>query len=122
MTSTQALHPIERAILKSLSQNDHVLIGSLVESTGLSTDQIRRGIEWLKFKKLIEVSQISTQRVFITSEGKEAAKNGLPERRFVNSLKEGNDTAAQVLATGAIKNDEVNAAIAAARWYPLHLL
>jgi phenylalanyl-tRNA synthetase alpha chain len=115
MTSTQALHPIERAILKSLSQNDHVLIGSLVESTGLSTDQIRRGIEWLKFKKLIEVNQISTQRVFITSEGKEAAKNGLPERRFVNSLKEGNDTAAQVLATGAIKNDEVNAAIAAAR-------
>jgi phenylalanyl-tRNA synthetase alpha chain len=45
----------------------------------------------------------------------EAAKNGLPERRLVNSLKEGNVTLAQVLASGAIKNEEINAAIAGAR-------
>ncbi len=115
MTSTQALHPIERAILKTLSDNDNVLVESLVTSTGLSIDQIRRGIEWLKFKGLIEVKQISTQRVFITPEGIEAAKNGLPERRLVNSLKGGNVTLAQVLASGAIKNEEINAAIAAAR-------
>jgi phenylalanyl-tRNA synthetase alpha chain len=45
----------------------------------------------------------------------EAAKNGLPERRLVNSLKEGNVTLAQVLASGVIKNEEINAAIAGAR-------
>jgi phenylalanyl-tRNA synthetase alpha chain len=115
MTSTQALHPIEQSILISLSNSDHVLIDSLVTSTGLSIDQIRRGIEWLKFKKLILVEQISTQRVFITSSGTEAAKNGLPERKLVNSLKDGNVTLAQVLASGAVKNEEINAAIAGAR-------
>ena len=115
MTSTQALHPIEQSILISLSNNDHVLVDSLVTSTGLSIDQIRRGIEWLKFKRLIMVEQISTQRVFITSTGVEAAKNGLPERRLVNSLKDGNVTLAQVLASGAVKNEEINAAIAGAR-------
>src|SRR5918992_1243261 len=115
MTSTQALHPIERSILNSLSDNDHVLVGSLVANTGLSIDQIRRGIEWLKFKGLIVVEQISTRRVFITSKGVEAAKNGLPERRLINSLKDGNATLAQALANGSVKNEEINAAIAGAR-------
>ena len=115
MTSVHALHPIERSILNSLSSSNHIPVGSLVANTGLPVDQIRRGTEWLKFKGLIVVEQISTQRVFITSEGMEAAKNGLPERRLVNSLKEGYVTLAQVLASGAIKNEEINAAIAGAR-------
>ena len=115
MTSVHALHPIERSILNSLSSSNHIPVGSLAANTGLPVDQIRRGTEWLKFKGLIVIEQISTQRVFITSEGMEAAKNGLPERRLVNSLKEGYVTVAQVLASGAIKNEEINAAIAGAR-------
>ena len=115
MTSVHALHPIERSILNSLSSSDNIPVSSLVANTGLPVDQVRRGIEWLKFKRLIVIEQISTQRIFITSEGAEAAKNGLPERRLVNSLKEGNVTLAQVLASGAIKNEEINAAIAGAR-------
>ncbi len=109
------LHPIERSILNSLSNNDHVGAHSLAASTGLSIDQIRRGIEWLKFKNLISIEESSTQRVFVASEGMEAAKKGLPERRLVNSLKEGKVTISEVLASGAIKNEEINAAIAGAR-------
>jgi phenylalanyl-tRNA synthetase alpha chain len=115
MTSVHTLHPIERSILKSLSGSDHIPVRSLAANTGLPIDQVRRGIEWLKFKRLIVIEQISTQRVFMTSEGVEASKNGLPERRLVNSLKEGNVTLGQVLASGAIKNEEINAAIAGAR-------
>jgi phenylalanyl-tRNA synthetase alpha chain len=110
-----AFHPIERSILNSLSNNDHVGAHSLAASTGLSIDQIRRGIEWLKFKNLISIEESSTQRVFAASEGMEAAKKGLPERRLVNSLKEGKVTISEVLASGAIKNEEINAAIAGAR-------
>jgi phenylalanyl-tRNA synthetase alpha chain len=115
MASPQALHPIERSLLKSLTSKDNVSIDSLVASTGLTIDQIRRGIEWLKYKGLITVQHISTQRVMLSSQGVEAAKYGLPERRLVNSLKDGNVTLAQVLASGAIKNQEINAAIAGAR-------
>ena len=110
-----ALHPIELSILNSLSNNDHVGAHSLAASTGLSMDQIRRGIEWLKFKNLISIEESSTQRVFLVSEGMAAAQRGLPERRLVNSLKEGKVTISEVLATGAIKNEEINAAIAGAR-------
>jgi phenylalanyl-tRNA synthetase alpha chain len=114
-TPPTTFHPIERSILNSLSNNDHVGAHSLAASAGLSIDQIRRGIEWLKFKNLISIEESSTQRVFLASEGMEAAKKGLPERRLVNSLKEGTITISQVLASGAIKNEEINAAIAGAR-------
>jgi phenylalanyl-tRNA synthetase alpha chain len=115
MGTAPAFHPIERSILNSLSNSDHVRADSLVASTGLSIDQIRRGIEWLKFKNLILIKESSTKRVFLASEGMGAAKSGLPERRLANSLKEGNTTIGEVLASGAIKNEEINAAIAGAR-------
>jgi phenylalanyl-tRNA synthetase alpha chain len=110
-----ALHPIERSILNSLSNNDHVGARSLSSSTGLSIDQIRRGIEWLKFKNLISIEESSTQRVSLAAEGMAALQKGLPERRLLNSLKEGKVTISEVLASGAIKNEEINAAIAGAR-------
>jgi phenylalanyl-tRNA synthetase alpha chain len=44
-----------------------------------------------------------------------ASQKGLPERRLVNSLKEGKVTISEVLASGAIKNEEINPAIAGAR-------
>jgi phenylalanyl-tRNA synthetase alpha chain len=115
MSREPAFHPIEQLILRSLSDNDHVRVDSLVASTGLSIDQIRRGVEWLKFKNLISIKESSTQRVFLASGGTIAAKNGLPERRLVNSLKEDKVTIAEVIAGGAITNEEINAAIAGAR-------
>jgi phenylalanyl-tRNA synthetase alpha chain len=114
MSSAPALHPIERSILKALSNNDSKA-DSLAANTGLSIDQVRRGIEWLKFKNLISVDESSTSKVYLASEGVAAAAGGLPERRLVNAVKQGKATIGEILATGAIKNDEVNAAIAGAR-------
>ena len=114
--SSEPFHPIELSILNSLyNSDDHVGAHSLAAITGLSIDQIRRGIEWLKFKNLISIEESSKQKVFLASEGREAAQKGLPERRLVNSLKEGKLTISEVLASGAIKNVEINAAIAGAR-------
>ena len=69
MSRGPAFHPIEQSILRSLSDNDYVRVDSLVASTGLSIDQIRRGVEWLKFKNLISIKESSTQRVILASGG-----------------------------------------------------
>jgi phenylalanyl-tRNA synthetase alpha chain len=114
MNSAPALHPIERSILKALADNDSNA-NSLAANTGLSIDKVRRGIEWLKFKNLILVSESSILRVYIGPEGLAAIANGLPERRLVNAVKQGKSTIAEILASGAIKNEEVNAAIAGSR-------
>jgi phenylalanyl-tRNA synthetase alpha chain len=115
MNDAPAFHSIERSILKALFDKERLRVDELIDSTGLSIDQIRRGIEWLKFKNLLSIDEPSTKRVYLASEGMSAAKNGLPERRLVNAVKEGKVRIAEVLANGSIKNEEVNAAIAGAR-------
>ncbi len=55
---SQVLHPIEKQIIKSLLQSENSTPEKLVESTKLSIDQIRRGMEWLKLKGLAEVKEI----------------------------------------------------------------
>src|SRR5919205_3851164 len=115
MSDAPAFHSIERSILKALFDKERLRVDELVDSAGLSIDQIRRGIEWLKFKNLISIDEPSTKRVYLASEGLAAAKNGLPERRLVNGVKDGKVTIAELLAGGSIRNEEVNAAIAGAR-------
>jgi phenylalanyl-tRNA synthetase alpha chain len=110
-----ALHPIEKSILKALSQGEQDSMEALAGVASLSADQARRGVEWLKFKGLITVSESSTFAVSLDAEGRGAAQFGLPERRLVRAVREGKDTMAKVLASGALKPDEVNAAVAGAR-------
>src|SRR5207247_1747688 len=70
---------------------------------------------WLKFKNLVSVSETSTSTISLGPLGHKAARSGLPERRLVKAIKEGNSTMAEVLASGMLDNDEINAAISGAR-------
>lgn len=110
-----ALHPIEKSILKALLQGEQGSIEALASAATLSADQARRGVEWLKFKGLISVNESSAFAISLDAEGRGASQFGLPERRLVRAVKEGKDTMAKVLASGALKPDEVNAAVAGAR-------
>ncbi len=87
----------------------------LAEAASLSIDQARRGVEWLKFKNLVSVSELSTFTVSLDAAGTRAAQSGLPERRLVRAIKEGKTTMADVLTSGALKGEEVNAAVSGAR-------
>ena len=110
-----ALHPIERAILKVLSGRQEISTEKLAEAASLSIDQARRGVEWLKFKNLASASELASFTVSLGAAGTEAAQSGLPERRLVRAVKEGKTTMADVLTSGALKGDEVNAAVSGAR-------
>jgi len=58
----------------------------LVESTKLSIDQVRRGMEWLKLKGLAEVKEIEKIRLKLGKNGLDAKNTGLPERKLVNNI------------------------------------
>ena len=109
------LHPIEKLLLERLANSDPISIEKLVETSDLSVDQVRRGIEWLKFKKLIASIDKLYAVISLGSNGFEACKKGLPERRLVNAIKNGNNSVASVLKSGFLKPDEINAAIAIAK-------
>lgn len=112
---TSALHPIERAILKALANRDSIQADLLAIATGLTVDQVRRGIEWLKFKNLILINESSESKIQLGPEGIQASVFELPERKLVNAIKEGKNTIAEIVANRILKGEEVNAAIASAK-------
>jgi len=110
------LHEIERILIKELSQGKLTLV-SLTHQTGLNEDQVRRGIEWLKHKGLINVNENIAKFLNIGSEGAEAVLNGLPERKFINSLRSLNRQVAILEAKKLVglNDNEFNIAISIAK-------
>lgn len=91
------LHKIEKKILLSLVKYDKTDIEKLAAITNLSLDNVRRGIEWLKYKGMVSVSVHKDSIVQLYSErsndGRPSDKphvSGnltLPERRIINAIK-----------------------------------
>ena len=86
---SQVFHEIEKKIINSLKDVSKQTPEMLEDSTGLSTDQIRRGIEWLKLKDLAIVDETTTNVLSLGKNGLDSLKMGLPERRLLNLLKDG---------------------------------
>jgi phenylalanyl-tRNA synthetase alpha chain len=84
---SQVFHEIEKKIITSLKNNPKQTPEQLEKSTGLSPDQIRRGIEWLKLKELSTVSESQTVSISLGKNGLESFHKGLPERRLLDLLK-----------------------------------
>ena len=51
------LHDIEKQIIKVLQSDPNLTEEKISQETKLSMDQIRRGVEWLRQKKLADVSE-----------------------------------------------------------------
>ncbi|HEY7506675.1 MAG TPA: phenylalanine--tRNA ligase subunit alpha [Nitrososphaera sp.] len=115
MSGSTPLHPIERELLKSLAEAGSITIEKLTAITHLDIDQVRRGVEWLKFKNMISVEESSSFVVSLTRRGQDAAASGLPERKLVEAVNGGSDTVEKVRQSGLLNKDEVNAAVSAAR-------
>ena len=109
---SQVLHPIEKQIIKSLKQSGNSTPEKLVESTKLSIDQIRRGMEWLKLKGLAEINEVDKTTLKLGQNGLDAKNNGLPERKLVNTISRGPKSFDEV--RNILKSD-FNAAIANAK-------
>ena len=91
------LHKIEKKILLTLVKHDKTDIENLAINTNLSVDNVRRGIEWLKYKGMLLVSVQKESLLQIVSKSSRITpsddKTGnldrltLPERRIINQMK-----------------------------------
>ena len=86
---SQVFHDIEKKIIHSLKDNPKQNPEQLGESTKLSPDQIRRGVEWLKLKNLAIVDESKTSVYSLGRNGLASLKYGLPEKQLLNLLKKG---------------------------------
>jgi len=86
---SQVFHDIEKKIINSLKENSIQTPETLENSTNLSPDQIRRGIEWLKLKDLAIVDESKSSVISLGKNGLDSFEKGLPERRLLNLVKNG---------------------------------
>ena len=110
---SHVLHDIEKQIIKLLQLTPNLTEEQLAQETKLSMDQIRRGVEWLRQKKLADVSETIKISSSLGKNGLDALKNGLPERRLVNLVKDGPKTFDQIRSS--LQGLDFNAAIAHAK-------
>ncbi|HEX2067585.1 MAG TPA: hypothetical protein VHF08_02680, partial [Nitrososphaeraceae archaeon] len=88
MSNSHNIHPIERSLLHALSTNDRISAERIAHITNLSIDQVRRGIEWLKFKNLISFTDKSFTIILPGPDMEGIGVNELPERKLVKIIKE----------------------------------
>ena len=110
---SQILHDIEKKIIESLQKKSDQTPEQLSKSTELSIDQIRRGIEWLRLKEFANVIETSKVTVSLGRNGIDSLKNGLPERKLMDLIKDGSKSFEQVRET--LSGAGFNAAIANAK-------
>jgi phenylalanyl-tRNA synthetase alpha chain len=120
---SQVLHPIEIKILKVLQEKQNLTPEEISQKTDLSIDQVRRGIEWLKFKDLVSVNESEKNLVSLGKRGSDALEKGLPERQLVNYLRSVFGFSCDINEAKNKIQNEFSAAIANAKkngWIEIH--
>jgi len=110
---SQVLHDIEKQIINVLQSDPNLTEEQISQETNLSMDQIRRGVEWLRQKKLADVSDSINISLSLGKNGLEALKNGLPERRLARLTRDGPKTFDEIRSS--LQGLNFNAAIAHAK-------
>ena len=110
---SHVLHDIEKQIVKLLKSTPNLTEEQLSKTTSLSMDQIRRGVEWLRQKKLAGVTETTNTSCSLGKNGLDALKNGLPERRLVTLVQDGPKTFDEI--RNSLHGLDFNAAIAHAK-------
>jgi len=108
----QVFHEIEKKIIPILQKHSPLTIQEIKEKTGLESDQVRRGVEWLKLKDLAEVKEIKKLDFHFEQKGDEALVKGFPERRLIKEIEKGNNSFDKLKEA---LGDDFNAAIAFAK-------
>ncbi len=108
------LHPIEKKIISSFHSFSEISITDLEKLSDLTLDQIRRGLEWLKYKNIIKANKKSSL-ISLDEMGRNAIEQGLAERRLVNAVRDGNISLRTILEKGILSQREINVAISKAK-------
>ncbi len=82
----ESLHPLERAVVPFLKQG--ITLNQLIEASNLKEVEVLRALHWLENKKAVKLEKQAKQLIVLDKNGHIYAKEGLPERRFLQVLRE----------------------------------
>lgn len=109
-TFIEGLHPLERKVLPHLAKLS--AFDDIVEASGLKDVEVMRALQWLSNKHAVTVSEELKEVVELGDNGKDYLKNGLPEKRILESLPEDSFIDTNTLFKKAhVKEEETNICI-----------
>jgi phenylalanyl-tRNA synthetase alpha chain len=81
-----SLHPLERKVLPVLDK--YKTLPQIVSATGLKDVEVMRALQWLQNKKAVSISTELKEVADLDKNGLKYLKEKLPERRFMEFLKD----------------------------------
>jgi len=106
---TATLHQLERKTLPCLAKVNS--LKELVKASGLKEVEVMRALQSLQNKKIIKLTSEKKEIIKLDENGKKYLKTGLPEKRFLQALKNTGLALEEIKKEGALENDELNVCI-----------
>jgi len=110
-TIAQQLSEIERDTLTALKEGSAKSAEQVNREGSVNIDSARRSFSWLSEKGLVKIEERKENTVGLSSAGKGAAENGLPETRMLKMLEDGNLSFEELQKKSGLNQQEFSVAL-----------
>jgi len=107
------LHRLERKVLPLLDKFSS--FEDLVANSGLKDVEVMRALQWLQNKGIISIKEKTKEIVELDTNGKLYVKNGLPERKFLEVVKDKSLSIDQIKSKTDLSKEEAGVALGVLR-------
>lgn len=103
---SESLHPLERRVLPVLATQNE--LGGIAQASGLKEVEVMRALQWLANKGLVMLASEPKEIVLLDKNGQLYLKKGLPERRFLEALRQKELPLQKIPEKTGLSKEEVN--------------
>ena len=105
MDLLESLSPLERKVLKVLKENKK--LAEIQAASKLSEIEVLRALQFLENKGIIKTKKQEKEIILLDENGLDYARNKLPERRFLEALKDRELTLDEIKEKAKLNDDEL---------------
>jgi len=105
----ESLHPYERRVLPVLAERQY--LPDLCSASGLKEVEVVRALQWLQGKKAVIVETAPKEIIVLDKNGERYVKEGLPERRFLEAIKDKEFPLNKIGEKAKLSTEELNICI-----------
>ena len=80
-------------------ESDWVTESDIVKSSELTVDQVRRGVEWLRYKDLVQIIEDTDFKIYLHPDMSDKEHLVLPERKLVNIVNKGVNKLSEIISS-----------------------
>lgn len=103
------LHPLERKVMPLLLK--YYSLKEVIKISGLQEVEVMRAVQWLNNKKLISISEVHEELIFLGDNGKKYLESRMPEKIFLDALIEKSLTLEEITSKTNLSKEELEVSL-----------